>query len=92
MFQRAIIPLYIIILSLISSLVIIKPKVDFVENYLKIILFISGFCIILFSQLTYKFINYSLNFEILFILLPIIFIFIFYIILLMKTKFRLKYL
>ena len=92
MFQRAIIPLYIIILSLISSLVIIKPKVDFVENYLKIILFISGFCIILFSQLTYKFINYSLNFEILFILLPIIFIFIFYIILLMKTKFKLKYL
>ncbi len=92
MFQRAIIPLYIIILSLISSLVIIKPKVDFVENYLKIILFISGFCIILFSQLTYKFINYSLNFEILFILLPIIFVFIFYIILLMKTKFRLKYL
>ena len=92
MFQRAIIPLYIIILSLISSLVIIKPKVDFVENYLKIILFISGFCIILFSQLTYKFINYSLNFEILFILLPIIFIFIFYLILLMKTKFRLKYL
>ena len=92
MFQRAINPIYIIILSLISSLVITKPKIYFIQNYLKAILFIFGFFIILFSQLTYKFIYFSESSEIIFIFLPIIFVFIFYLILFFKTKFRLKYL
>ena len=92
MFQRAINPIYIIILSLISSLVITKPKIYFIQNYLKVILFIFGFFIILFSQLTYKFIYFSESSEIIFIFLPIIFVFIFYLILFFKTKFRLKYL
>ena len=87
-FQRMINPIYIIILSLLSSLIIIKPKISFMENYLKIILFISGFSIILFSQLTYKFITYSLKIEIIFITLPILFIIFFYLILLIKTKFN----
>ena len=92
MFQRAINPIYIIILSLISSLVITKPKIYFIQNYLKAILFIFGFFIILFSQLTYKFIYFSESSEIIFIFLPVIFVFIFYLILFFKTKFRLKYL
>ncbi len=92
MFQRAINPIYIIILSLISSLVITKPKIYFIQNYLKAILFIFGFFIILFSQLTYKFIYFSESSEIIFIFLPIIFVFIFYLILFFKTKFRLRYL
>ena len=92
MFQRAINPIYIIILSLISSLVITKPKIYFIQNYLKVILFIFGFFIILFSQLTYKFIYFSESSEIIFIFLPVIFVFIFYLILFFKTKFRLKYL
>ena len=92
MFQRIVNPIYIIILSLISSLVIVKPKVEFFGNYLKFILFILGFFLILFSQLSYKFIYFSRNVEVVFILLPIIFIFIFYLILFVKTKFKLKYL
>ena len=92
MFQRIVNPIYIIILSLISSVVIVKPKVEFLENYLKFILFIIGFFLILFSQLSYKFIYFSKNVEVVFILLPIIFIFIFYLILFVKTKFKLKYL
>ncbi len=92
MFQRMINPIYIVILSLLSSLLIIKPKINFMENYLKIILFTIGFIIILFSQLTYKFITYSFKIEMIFITLPILFIIIFYFILLIKTKFNLKFL
>jgi len=92
MFQRMINPIYIIILSLLTSLIIIKPKISFMENYLKIILFSSGFSIILFSQLTYKFITYSLQIEIIFITLPILFIVFFYLILLIKTKFNTRFL
>ena len=92
MFQRMINPIYIVILSLLSSLIIIKPKINFMENYFKIILFITGFSIILFSQLTYKFITYSLNIEVIFITLPILFIIFFYLFLLIKTKFNMRFL
>ena len=91
-FQRMVNPIYIVILSLLSSLIIIKPKINFMENYLKIILFTSGFSIILFSQLTYKFITYSLKIEMVFITLPILFIIFFYLILLIKTKFNMRFL
>lgn len=89
-FQRIINPVYIIILSLISSLIILKPKLDFIHKYLKIILFIIGFLIILFSQLGYKFITFSIEIELMFILLPIIFIIFFYSIILLKTKFKMR--
>ena len=91
-FKRAINPIYIIILSLISSLVVLKPKVNFFENYLKVILFSAGFIIILFSNLSYKFIYFSTLIEILFLFLPILFVFIFYLILFLKSKFNMAHL
>ena len=91
-FQRTINPIYIIILSLISSLIIVKPKFNFFENYLKLILFISGFSIILLAQLGYKFISLSIGLEIAFILLPLLFVLFFYLILLIKTNFRMRFL
>ena len=91
-FKRSINPIYIIILSLISSLTIIKPKINFFENYHKLILFTLGFIIILFSELGYKFLSFSYQIEVLFILLPIIFIFFFYFLLLILTKFKLRHL
>ena len=91
-FKRSINPIYIIILSLISSLTIIKPKINFFENYHKLILFTFGFIIILFSELGYKFLSFSYQVEILFISLPIIFIIFFYLLLLILTKFKLRYL
>ena len=90
-FKRIIIPVYLIILSLISSLLILKPK-DIYRNYYKFFLFILGFAIILFSELSYKFILMSLSLEISIMILPLIFIFCFYIILLIKSKFKLRYL
>ena len=91
-FKRVINPIYIIILSLISTLIILKSKFDYFTHYFKFFLFFLGFLIILFSELSYKFLIYDINIEILFILLPIILIFIFYLYILLKSKFRLSYL
>ena len=91
-FKRVINPIYIIILSLISTLIVLKSKFDYFTHYFKFFLFFLGFLIILFSELSYKFLIYDINIEILFILLPIILIFIFYLYILLKSKFRLSYL
>ncbi len=91
-FKRIINPSYIIILSLISSLLILKFKVSKFQNYFKFFLFLLGFLIIIFSELSYKFINMSLNIEIFFISMPILFIILFYLIILFKTNFKPKYL
>ena len=88
-FKRAINPVYIIILSLVSSLVILKPKVKNFENYYKSLLFFVGFIIILFSELSYKFIFSSTYIEIFFLILPIILILLFYFYILLITKFKL---
>ena len=91
-FKRTISPIYIIILSLISTLIVLKSKFDLLASYFKSFLFFLGFLIILFSELSYKFINYSINVEILFIIFPIILIFFFYFFILVKSKFKLNYL
>ena len=91
-FKRMINPIYIIILSLISSLLILKPKVPLFQKYFKFLLFVIGFSIILLSELSYRFIFLTFTSELIFIFLPLIFIFIFYIILLIKTKFKFRYL
>ena len=91
-FKRIIIPIYLIILSLLSSLSILKPKESILQNYFKIILFFIGFIIILFSELSYKFILSSFGMEIFMIILPIIFIFIFYITLFIKSNFKMSHL
>ncbi len=87
-FKRIINPLYIIILSLICSLIILKSKFTKLQNLFKFLLFIFGFVIIIFSELSYKFISSDLQTEFLFIILPIIFIFLFYLYILIKTNFR----
>ena len=92
LFKRVINPIYIIILSLISSLVILKPKVNFLKSYFKTLLFILGFAIIIFSELSYKFIFFQKYIEIVFIGLPIILIAFFYLYILLKTKLNLNYL
>ena len=91
-FKRSINPIYIIILSLVSSLLILKPKISFFQNYFKSFLFIIGFIIIIFSELSYKFITSQVSIEIVFILLPIISILFFYTYILIKSKFNLTYL
>ena len=91
-YKRIINPIYIVMLSLVSSLIILKSKVNFLQNYFKIFLFIIGFTIIILSELSYKLINQTFAFEIFSILLPLIGIICFYIFILIKSKFKLSYL
>ena len=91
-FKRIITPFYIIILSLISSLIILKTKLSISQNSFKFILFLIGFSIIIFSQLSYKFIFNSFYTEILFLILPMLLIFIFYFFISLKSKFKISYL
>ncbi len=90
MFKRFINPIYIIILSLISSLTIIKTKINFLQSYFKILLFFFGFSIILLSELSFRFLSSNLQTEIIIIFLPLIFVIFFYFILFIKTRFRLE--
>ncbi len=87
-FKRIINPTYIIILSLISSLLILRSKISIFKNYFKFFIFSLGFTVIIFSELSYKFINSNIQIEILSIFLPIILIIIFYFYIFIKTNFN----
>ena len=91
-FKRIINPMYIVILSLVSSLIILKAKSNNLQNFYKFFLFILGFAIILFSELSYKFLSSQIFIELFFITLPLILVIIFYFMILIKTNFKLKYL
>ena len=91
-YKRVINPVYIIILSLVSSLVILKSKIIKLERFLKFLIFFLGFAIIVMSELTYKLINSRIEFEIISLSLPIILIFMFYFYILVKTNFKPRYL
>ena len=92
LFKRIINPLYIVILSLLSSLVILKSKIIFFSTYYKSFLFLLGFGVIIFSELSYKFLFFSTVIELLFFFLPLLFILIFYLFILLKTNFKINYL
>ena len=91
-FKRMINPIYIIVLSLISSLIILKSKISYLQTYYKSFLFITGFVIIILSELSYKLLNLTLISEIFSILLPFICILFFYLFIFFKSKFKLSYL
>ncbi len=91
-FKRIINPIYIIVLSLVSSLIILKSKVNFLQNYFKSLLFIIGFILILFSELSYKFISSSALVEVIFLSLPLLFVICFYLFILFKSNFNYNFL
>ena len=91
-FKRVVNPIYIIILSLISSLLILKSKNSNLKSVFKLLLFLLGFSIIIFSELSYKFINTIFEIELIFLTLPIIFVILFYFLILLKTNFKPRYL
>ena len=91
-FKRIINPIYIIVLSLISSLIILKSKISYLQTYYKSFLFITGFVIIILSELSYKLLNLTFIYEVFSILLPFICILFFYLFILFKSKFKLSYL
>ena len=91
-YKRTVIPFYILILSLISSSLLIKPKSNKYLKYYKSFIFFVGFLLIIFSQIGSKFITQNLTNDLVVLFAPIIFVVIFYFTILFKTNFKLKYL
>ena len=91
-YKRTVIPLYILILSLISSSLLIKPKSNKYLKQYKSYVFLIGFLVIIISQIGSKFITQNLINDIFVLSTPIIFVAIYYLAILFKTNFRLKYL
>jgi len=90
MFKRAIIPLYILIVSLIASSLVIKPKKFLFQKFHKLNIFVFGVLLILFSQVSMKLIGKKIETDIFFSFLPFILVFFYYIFLFLKNKFTLK--
>ncbi len=90
MFKRFIIPFYIVVLSLVSSTLILKPKKNFFLKYYKFIIFILGFSVTIISQISFKFISQSKNLDLLVISTPLFLISFYYLYLFLKTKSKFK--
>ena len=87
-FKRLIIPLYLPSLMLVALLLIIhsKEKINYSKHRLKI--FLIGLIVIIFSELTLRFVNNSLNTNLIIILFPILLILILYNYFLFKFRVR----
>ena len=90
MYKRIIIPLYILIISLIASSLIIKPKRNILGRFYKVNLFVIGVCFIMLSQISIKFITGAYQNDILIMIMPFIFVLGYYLVLLFKNKFNLR--
>jgi len=90
MFKRFIIPFYILVLSLISASIIIKPKTNPYAKYHKFFIFLLGFITVIISQLSFKFVSKSNFIDVMIIITPILLIFIYYLFLLLKTKLKIN--
>ena len=92
LYKRLVLPFYILIISLIAASLVIEPKSKYFFKLHKINIFLIGVTIIIISQLSIKYFLNSINISYLILSLPLILIFIYYIILLIVTKFKLGYL
>tara|TARA_B100001248_G_scaffold261176_1_gene251471 strand:+ start:1303 stop:2421 length:1119 start_codon:yes stop_codon:yes gene_type:complete len=91
-YKRTVVPFFILILSLISSSLLIKPKSNKYIKYYKSCIFLIGFFFIISCQIGFKFFSMSLLNDSIVYASPILIVFIFYFLILLKTKFNLKYL
>ena len=89
-FKRFVVPLYIFILSLVSSSLILKPKKKLYLKYYKFIIFLFGFFIITLSQISFKFISHLKNSDLIIVSIPLLLVFFYYFFLILKTKSNFK--
>ena len=90
MFKRFIVPLYIFILSIFAASLVLKPKKNLYLKYHKFIIFLSGFLIMVISQISFKFVLQSKTFGLIVITAPILLFFIYYFFLILKTRSKFK--
>ena len=78
LYKRFVIPLYIPVLSLIPFLIIIISKENSKYQKLRIFTFLTGFFVIVFSEITIRFISNLTSQNIILAIIPIIFLILFY--------------
>ena len=77
-YKRFLVPAYIPILILVSLILIIKSKENINYTRYRILIFLLGVSLIIFSETTQKFIQNSLEYNIAIFVLPVIIFVIFY--------------
>ena len=87
MYKRLVSPLYILIVSLIASLLIIKSKNDFSYSRFKFITFLAGILLIIFAEISIEFITDDLFKNSILVAFPLIITFMMYFYLKSKSKF-----
>tara|TARA_Y100000816_G_scaffold16322_1_gene10743 strand:+ start:294 stop:1436 length:1143 start_codon:yes stop_codon:yes gene_type:complete len=92
LYKRSVLPFYTLIISLIASSLVIEPRSKYFIKFHKLNLFLIGISVIIISQLSLKFFLNSMNILYLILFLPIILVILYYILLLIFTKFKLNYL
>ena len=85
-YKRFIIPFYIPILILISTCLIIYSKESINYSRYRLIMFLIGLLIIIFSETTLKFVQNTFAFNIKLIFIPLIILTILYLLILLKTQ------
>ena len=90
MYKRLIIPFYTMIISLIAASLIIEPKSHNFIRFHNLNIFSMGVIIITLSQISLRFIDASKFLANAIMLLPIVLVLIYYLFLILKTKFKLS--
>lgn len=88
MYKRLFVPLYIILIGVISSALILKSKNNKNYNFFKLIIFLFGFAAIVFSEVSVQFISLNIINNLLLTLCPIIISLAFYIFININLKFN----
>ena len=88
LYKRLVVPLYIPVLMLTALLLIIHSKEKINYSKYRIIVFLLGFFIIVFSESTLRFITNSFYNNLVIILIPIIILFTLYLYFLLKFNFK----
>ena len=87
MYKRLVSPFYILIVSLIASLLIIRSKNDFSYSRFKFITFLAGILFIIFAEISIEFITDDLFKNSILVAFPLIITFMMYFYLKSKSKF-----
>ena len=90
LYKRFVIPFYIPLLSLISFIIIISTKESLKYQKIRLLTFICGLTIIIFSETTIRFISKTTIHNIGLIMIPILLIITVYLLLFYKFKFNYK--
>ena len=91
-YKRLILPFYTLIISLIAASLIVEPKSKYFSKFHKLNIFLVGSFIIILSQISLKFLFSSVSTIYIILSLPVILVLIYYLILLLITKFKLNFL